>query len=143
MPTRAKRSKKITSKRRHRTSAVTQLEDLSPELFFNIFDYLTGNEIFKCFSKQNTYFDELIQHTPNVHLNLSRSQSKFYRIFRKVLPLENIISMILVYDSVDLLDELISTGQVDRLRSLTLLKTPLRAFESKIPDRLRALNSVT
>ncbi|CAF1074519.1 unnamed protein product, partial [Rotaria sordida] len=64
----------------HRDS-FTHLEDLSNELFYEIFDYLDINDIYEAFSKVNTRFENLL-HDPTLPIRISLSfisKSKFER----------------------------------------------------------------
>ena len=44
-------------------STITRIEDFSNEIFYEIFDYLYGNDIYKAFSILNYRFDQLL-HCP-------------------------------------------------------------------------------
>ena len=137
MQNQKKSFKKISSKRRREKRTVTKLEDLSTEIFFDIFDYLYGNQIHKSFFGLNEYFNALVYNTPNVHLNLSRTRTRFYRSFHRIFLCENIVSIILPYGNVNVLETMFDSVERSRFQSLSLLDVPLRAFEKNIPGILK------
>ena len=82
---RMKTSTKVPLSRRSRTNRITILEQLSPEILFEIFEYLTGNEISISFFGLNRRINELVYNTPNVHLDFTQTTTKsthnYHRIF--------------------------------------------------------------
>lgn len=103
--------KKPRSSLRNRTNTMTTLEQLSPEILFDIFDYLTGNEICKSFYGLNSQFNQLVCNTPNVHLDLSPSPTKTKMIptFQQIFCEQNIISVVLSYENVTILETFFSS----------------------------------
>ncbi|CAF4439292.1 unnamed protein product [Rotaria sp. Silwood2] len=97
-------SAKISSKSRSRTDKITTLEQLSPEIFFAMFDYLTA--------------------------------TKFYRNFQRIFYVQNVVSAILDFDDVNLLERSFSSTDGRRLESISLLDLPLYTFQTKVPEIL-------
>jgi len=128
--------RKTSRNRRSRIHSIATIEQLSSEIFFDIFDYLTGNQIYKSFFGLNSRFNELVYNTPNVHLNLSRNKTKFYSHFHQIFPEQNIVSIVLLYKNVNLLETLFNSTGVRRLKTISLLAVPVRAFEIRIPGIL-------
>lgn len=111
----------------------TKFEQFSTEIFFEIFEYLKGNHIFKSFFDLNQRFNELVCNAPNVHLDCLRSKTKLYHRFLQVFHSQHIISMSLSYENVNLLQRLHHKNQ---LKALSLSTVSLRAFEDQIPEIL-------
>lgn len=122
----------------NRTNTITTLEQLSPEIFFDIFDYLTGNEICKSLYDLNSQLNQLVCNAPNVHLNLSPTKTKMIRTFQQIFHEQNIISVVLSYENITILETFFSLPSVRRFNSLSLLAVPLHAFENRIPELLNA-----
>ena len=118
---------------RHRTT----FEQLPCEIFFEIFDYLTAHHIFKSFFALNQHFRELVCNIPNVHLDLSRTKTKFFHSFSQIFPMENVVSIVLTSKKISLLETLFhSLEGTKKLRSLTLLNIPLCLFETRLSELL-------
>ncbi|CAF2604096.1 unnamed protein product [Rotaria sp. Silwood2] len=131
-----KTSATISSNRRCRTDRITRLEQVSPEIFFEIFDYLTGNQIYISFLGLNRQINQLVYNTPNVHLDLSQTTTKFYRNFQRIFYVQNVVSVILGFDDVNLLERSFSSTDGRRLKSISLLDLPLYTFQTKVPEIL-------
>ena len=131
-------SKRKPSKQRRRrpTRTSTTLEDFSAEIFHEIFDYLSGNEVYKAFFDLNSRLNELVRNKSNLQLNLSRTKTRFYREFKEIYPVQHIRAIVLLYKQVGLLQTMFSSIDDNRLRSISLLMVPLSAFEKKIRDVL-------
>jgi hypothetical protein len=131
-----KTSTKISSSRHRRTDRITTLEQLSPEIFFDIFDYLTGNQIYVSFFGLNRRINVLVHHTTNVHLDLSQITTKFYRCFQRIFCEKNIVSVILASDDIYVLERLFSSTDGRQLKSISMLDLSLCIFQTKIPETL-------
>ncbi|CAF1483412.1 unnamed protein product [Adineta ricciae] len=127
---------KLSKRRRDQKLTKTRFEDFSTEIFFEIFDYLTGNEIYKSFFGLNHRFNELIWNTANIHLNLSCTTTKFRRNVDRLFPKQNITSISILYKNVQLLKTLFNSIDECRLRSISILNVPLCGFETSIPEML-------
>ncbi|CAF4424626.1 unnamed protein product [Rotaria magnacalcarata] len=132
----SRNSAKISSNRRNRTDKITKLEQLSPEIFYEIFDYLTGSQIYISFFRLNSRINELVYNTPNVHLDLSQTRTKFYHSFQQIFCSQNIVSVVLDCDIDNLLKRLFSTTGGRRLKSISLLNLSLYTFQTRIPEIL-------
>jgi hypothetical protein len=126
-----KSSTKIPSSRRRQ---VTTLEQLSPEIFSEIFDYLTGNQIYLSFFGLNRQINELVHNTPNVHLDLSQTRTKFYHNYQRIFPEQNYVSVVFSSYPEELLKGLISPTNTRRLKSISLMDLPIYTFQSKISE---------
>jgi hypothetical protein len=121
--------------RRSRTERITTLEQLSPEIFFDIFDYLTGNEIYISFFGLSRQINELVYNTPNVHLDLSRTTTKFYQNFQRIFSEKNFVSVVLsAGDYVSVLQRLFNPTAGRRLKSMSLMDLPFYTFQTRIPE---------
>lgn len=131
--------KKLSNKSKHircRMSKITTFEQFPTEIFFDIFEYLTGSHIFKSFFNLNRHFKELIYNAPNIHLNLSRANTKLFRNFLQVFHMQNIVSIVLSYEKINLLETLFNSTDGIQFKSLSLSFIPLHAFENRIPEIL-------
>ncbi|CAF1080907.1 unnamed protein product [Adineta ricciae] len=128
--------KKLSKRRHDQNLTKTRFEHFSTEIFFEIFDYLTGNEIYKSFFGLNRRFNELICNTANIHLNLSRTTTKFHRKIDRIFPKKNIASISILYKNAQLLKTLFNPIDGCRLRSFSILNVPLCGFEMSIPETL-------
>ncbi|CAF3254762.1 unnamed protein product [Rotaria sp. Silwood2] len=131
-----KTSTKLSSNRRNRTDRIITFEQLSPEIIYEIFDYLTGNEIYISFFGLNKHINELVRHTPSLHLDLSQTTTKFYRSFQKIFCEKNIVSVIVGSDDIYLLKRLSSSTDRRRLKSISMLDLSLHIFQTRIPETL-------
>ena len=129
-------SKKISSSRYSRGHKATTLEQLSSEIFFEVFDYLTGNEIYVSFFGLNSKIDQLVYNTPNVHLDLSQTRTRFYHRFQRIFCQKNIVSVVRSSYDVDSLERLLSPAGGKRLKSVSLLDVPLYTSQNRLPTIL-------
>ncbi|CAF4599398.1 unnamed protein product, partial [Rotaria magnacalcarata] len=125
--------KKTRSAQRRRIQAEAIFEHLSNEIIFDIFDYLMGNEICKSFYGLNSRFSQLVCNTPNVHLDLSRTKTKFFQTFQQIFCEENVTSVELFYDNISILESFMTPLRRKRFKSISLLDLPVQEFENQIP----------
>ena len=125
--------KNTRSAQRRRVQAEATFEYLSNEIIFDIFDYLTGNEICKSFYGLNSRFSQLVCNTPNVHLDLSRTKTTFFQTFQQIFCEENVTSVELFYDNVSILESFMTPLRRKRFKSISLLDLPVHEFENQIP----------
>jgi hypothetical protein len=117
---------------------VTTLEQFSTEIFFEIFDYFTANEICKSFYRLNNRFKQLVSNAPNIHLDLTQTKTKLFQTFQQIFCEQNIVSLALLYENVHLLEIYSSSSSGNRLQSITMHDVTLREFEIRIPALLNA-----
>jgi hypothetical protein len=127
---------KISLSRRNRTDRITTLEQLSPEIFFEIFEYLTGNQIYISFFGLNKRFNELVYNTPNVYLDLSRTTTKFYLNFQRIFCEQNFVSVVFSNGNVSLLQNLFHSTDGKQLKSISLKDFPIYLFQTRIFELL-------
>ncbi|CAF4701415.1 unnamed protein product [Rotaria socialis] len=113
----------------------TKFEELSAEIVLEIFDYLVAHEICNSFYGLNSRFKQLVSNATNVRLNLTRTETKLFRIFQQIFNEQHVISLELLYENINFL-EIFSHPK--RLQSIALYEVPLFAFENEIPALLDA-----
>ncbi|CAF3230079.1 unnamed protein product [Rotaria sp. Silwood2] len=138
-PNKTKNSGKISSNRRNRSDKITTFEQLSSEIFYEIFDYLTGNEIYGSFFGLNKRINDLLYNKPNIHLDFTRSTRKFYNSFQRIFCTQNIISIVSDCSIETILQRLHDSAGGGRLKSISLPYLPLHMFHTKIPEILSGL----
>lgn len=112
--------KKVSSSRRNEAVKRTELEQLSSEIFYEIFDYLTVNQIYTSFFGLNKRIVQLVYNTPNIYLDFIQRERNFYRHFQRIFCPQNIVSVNVSSDHVVLLQKLFGTTGGKRLKSISL-----------------------
>jgi len=67
---------------------ITSIEDLFNEIFYEIFDYLNGHDIFQAFSTLNSRFQKLIDHPSylfTIKFNGSTSEIIYMNNYKQIL----------------------------------------------------------
>ena len=80
----------------------------------------------------NRRIDQLVHSTPNVHLDLTHTRTKFYRHFQQIFSEVNIVSVALFGFDVESLKRLSGTTSGKRLKSISLIDVPVHIFENRL-----------
>lgn len=121
--------------------SITSIEDLSNEIFHEIFDYINGVEIYQGFSNLNHRFQQLLNSSSflfKIELSSSASNDVFVNNFQQLL-LNNkhqilSINMCLPFNRINLLSSISIDSSFIRLESLILNEIPSTKITSLLTN---------
>ncbi|CAF0882408.1 unnamed protein product [Didymodactylos carnosus] len=116
------------------TTMPTIFEDMYNDLFYQLFDYLDAYDIYYSFFGLNKRFNDLAEHKPTLHANIT--SKKFRDYYQILLPLIHLRLVALKFDELQLFIKIYYSfsKQFSRIRSLTL--------SNVIVDRLPLLKCI-
>ncbi|CAF4999908.1 unnamed protein product, partial [Rotaria sp. Silwood1] len=123
-----KETNKLQCKFDQKTIPITSIENLSTEIFYEIFDYLDGYEIYQAFSNLNHHFQQIIN-SSSLLLKFkidSPSDQSFMNIYKQLTLINKrqILSfnIELTYKSSELFTSYFIDSSLDHLESLVLIE---------------------